>query len=91
MSNKKPKSKNAKEAKKHDFSHLTKTVAAAKAVESEKTAVGATASPLDKNIKQDLKTVFIVIGAFVAAIIILWIIFGKSNLVLNLVEQIKFL
>jgi len=89
MSNKKPKSKEAKIAKKHDFSHLTKTPTAAKIVDSTVEASSNVRSPLDKEIRKDLRLTLITIGLFVLAITALWLAVGRNGEIFRLTDKIR--
>ena len=89
MSKKKQKTKNDKITKKHDFSHLTKTKTAAKIVEADTNSLKEAISPQDKEIAKDLKSSFIIIGAFIIAIIILWLLVGRNGEIYQLTNKIK--
>jgi len=89
MSNKKPKSKEAKIVRKHDFSHLTKTRSAAKNVDSAVEVDTTTKSPLDKEIRKDLRLTLITIGIFVLAITVLWLTVGRNGEIFKLTALIK--
>lgn len=89
MSNKKPKTKEAKITKKHDFSHLTKTKTAAMAVQAETSVTGAVKSPLDKYIRKDLRLTLVTIAIFVVAIVALWLAVGRNGEIFTLAGKIK--
>ena len=89
MSKNKPKTKEARIVKKHDFSHLTRTKAAAKIVSAETVIADKTKSPLDKLVKKDLQLTTIVLGVFVIAIVALWLIVGRNGEIFTLADKIN--
>lgn len=89
MSKKKQKTKVAKLTKKHDFSHLLRTKAAAKVVEAETVVDTDTRSPQDKEIGRDLRVGLVVIGIFVILLVAIWWFFGKNGELLKFTDNIK--
>ncbi len=89
MSKKKQKSRQEKVATRHDFSHLTRTKTAAKIVAAEEEVSYDVASPLDKQIRRDLRVGLIVIGIFIVVIFALWIFLGRTGWLYNYTSKIK--
>lgn len=89
MSKKKQKLRIGKEVVRHDFSHLTKTKTAAKVVAAEEEVSYDAVSPLDTQVRRDLRVGLIVIGAFVVAIVALWLLVGRTGWLYNATSHIK--
>jgi hypothetical protein len=89
MSKKKQKLRIDKEVVKHDFSHLTKTKIAAKVVAAEDKVSYDAKSPLDKEVRRDLRIGLIVIGVFIVAIFALWLVLGRTGWLYNATNKIK--
>jgi len=89
MSKKKLKTKTDKLATRHDFSHLLKTKTAAKVIAAEVEPTSETKSPLDKEIRTDLRMTLIIIGVFLIAIFALWWLVGRNGEIFTLANKIK--
>jgi len=89
MSKKKQKLRIDKEVVRHNFSHLTKTKTAAKIVEAEVELTKDAASPLDREVRGDLKLSLIVIGIFIVFIVALWYLLGRNGEIFTLTSKFK--
>lgn len=89
MSKKKQKSKLEKLSTKHDFSHLTKTKTAAKVVAAEEAVSYDAVSPLDSQIKRDLRVGLVIIGLFVVMIVAFWLLLGRTGWLYSATSNIK--
>ena len=89
MSKKKQRLRIEKEVVRHDFSHLTKTKVAARVVAAEEKVSYDAVSPLDKQVRRDLRVGLVVIGVFIIAIVALWLVLGRTGWLYNATSQIK--